>query len=121
MLAVAAALAEGETVIRDAAELRVKESDRIRVMCENLRRMGVGVEERGDGMTIRGPARLNASSELRSEGDHRVAMAMAVLALSGPAPSSVRDVACVDTSYPAFWEDLAALSGQAGPAAGDGA
>lgn len=121
VLAVAAALAEGETVIRDAAELRVKESDRIRVMCENLRRMGVGVEERGDGMTIRGPARLNASSELRSEGDHRVAMAMAVLALSGPAPSSVRDVACVDTSYPAFWEDLAALSGQAGPAAGDGA
>jgi 3-phosphoshikimate 1-carboxyvinyltransferase len=118
VLAVAAALAEGETVIRDARELRVKESDRIATMCANLKLMGVDVEERPDGMVVRGPARLVESAALRSQGDHRVAMAMAVLALSGPAPSVVNEVACVDTSYPGFWADLLRLSGRAAEAAG---
>ncbi len=110
VLAALAAFAEGETVIRDAAELRVKESDRIAVMAENLRRVGVEVEERADGMTLRGPARLVGCETVSSQGDHRVAMAMAVLALSGGGPVTIGRVECVATSYPGFWDDLKRLT-----------
>ena len=109
-LAALAALAEGATVIRDAAELRVKESDRIAVMAENLRRVGVEVEELPDGMVIRGPARLVASDAVNSYGDHRVAMAMAMLALRGGGPVTIGRVECVATSYPGFWDELKRLT-----------
>ncbi|MBU0678545.1 MAG: 3-phosphoshikimate 1-carboxyvinyltransferase [Verrucomicrobia bacterium] len=110
LVAVAAALAEGETVIRDAAELRVKESDRITCMVKNLRVLGVDVEERPDGMVVRGPARLLGGS-VRSFGDHRVAMALTVLALFGSEKVRVEDVECIQTSYPRFWTDLERVGG----------
>ena len=110
ILAAAGALAAGDTEIRDAAELRVKESDRIATMATGLRQMGVEVEERPDGLRVRGPAKLVESPALRSHGDHRVAMALAVLALFAPAPCAIGNVACVDTSYPTFWDDLAKLT-----------
>jgi 3-phosphoshikimate 1-carboxyvinyltransferase len=111
ILAVAGALAEGETVIRDAGELRVKESDRIAVMCANLRRMGVAVDEFDDGMRVAGPATVTAGEALDSEGDHRIAMSMAVLAQSSTAPVRIRQVACVETSYPGFRDHLKVLGG----------
>ncbi|MBN2492506.1 MAG: 3-phosphoshikimate 1-carboxyvinyltransferase [Planctomycetes bacterium] len=104
LIAVAGAFAEGRTVIRDARELRVKESDRIATMAANLRAAGAAVEEFEDGMAIAGPAAL-APCAADSHGDHRVAMAMSVLALASGKSVCVRDVACVATSYPGFWAD----------------
>lgn len=113
MLSVTAALAEGQTVIRDAAELRVKESDRIAVMAAHLRACGVTVEEEPDGMTVTGPANLCApNAPLDSHGDHRIAMSMAMLATFGPGPVQLQNVACVDTSYPEFWKHLEELGGK---------
>lgn len=112
VLAVAGALAEGETVIKDAQELRVKESDRIRVMCENLAQQGVDVEEMEDGMRIQGPAVLQPGTAADSFGDHRVAMAMAVLGLCGGHPLTIQRVECIETSYPGFWEDVVTLGGR---------
>lgn len=109
ILAVAGALADGETVIKDAAELRVKESDRIKTMCDNLQSMGVRVEEREDGMVIQGPSVLKPTRVVDSYGDHRIAMAMAVLGLFSETPVSIRNIECIETSYPGFWEDLKRL------------
>ena len=106
-LAVAAALADGVTEIRDAAELRVKESDRIANTASLLRAMGVEVEERPDGMRIVG-GRLRGG-ELDSHGDHRIAMTAAVAALAAEresGPTTIRGAAAVEISYPSFWRDL---------------
>ncbi len=111
ILSVAGALAQGVTEIRDAAELRVKESDRIAAMAAGLRAMGVDVEERSDGLLIHGGGRVRASDRLHSCGDHRIAMSLAVLALFADGTSVVHDVACVDTSYPGFEADLKRLTG----------
>jgi 3-phosphoshikimate 1-carboxyvinyltransferase len=111
IVAVAGALAGGRTEIRDAAELRVKESDRIACMATNLRKMGVTVEERPDGMTVIGGSPIRGGAELESYGDHRIAMAMAVLGLYADAPITIRDVDCVATSYPGFREHLALFGG----------
>ena len=113
ILAVAGALAEGQTVIRDAAELRIKESDRIATMAKNLGLLGVEVEERPDGMVVKGPARLRAGAAMESYGDHRVVMAMTVLACAADRPVRIRDIACVATSYPGFWDDLKRMGGHA--------
>lgn len=113
LVAVAGALAEGRTVIRDAAELRVKESDRIRSMVDNLTRMGVEVEERPDGMVIEGPARLRGNVATDSYGDHRLPMALSVLALSADGPVRMENIACVNKSYPGFWDDLRKVGGHA--------
>ncbi len=110
ILSVAGALAQGETIIRDAAELRVKESDRIATMAAGLRDMGVEVEEKPDGMRIGGGTAVRPSPTLRSAGDHRIAMSLAILSLFGPEPSSIANVDCVDTSYPEFWAHLARLT-----------
>jgi 3-phosphoshikimate 1-carboxyvinyltransferase len=112
LVAVAASVAEGVTVIRDAEELRVKESDRIAVMAGNLHRCGVKGEEAPDGMAITGGAWPEGGVEVESCGDHRIAMCMAVLALGGREPVTIRGVGCIDTSYPEFWRDLQTLSGQ---------
>ncbi|MDZ4199166.1 MAG: 3-phosphoshikimate 1-carboxyvinyltransferase, partial [Kiritimatiellia bacterium] len=110
--AVAAALAEGETVIRDAAELRVKESDRIASTVGNLRLLGVDAEALPDGMRIRGPARIRGGAVLESFGDHRIAMSMAVLAATGQEPTQIRSVACIETSYPGFRRDFEKMGGR---------
>jgi 3-phosphoshikimate 1-carboxyvinyltransferase len=116
VLTVAAALAEGRTVIRDARELRVKESDRIATTCAMLRAFGVRAEERPDGMAIEGPARIRGGVTIDSRGDHRIAMTGAILALLADRPATIRDTACIATSYPTFWTDLARLTGKAAQA-----
>jgi 3-phosphoshikimate 1-carboxyvinyltransferase len=113
LVAVAGALAEGRTTIRDAAELRVKESDRIRSMAVNLTRMGVKVEEHPDGLVIHGPARIRGNVTVTSLGDHRIPMAMTVLALVADAPVRMEDIECVAKSYPGFWDDLGKVGGRA--------
>jgi 3-phosphoshikimate 1-carboxyvinyltransferase len=101
VLSVAASYAAGTTVIRDAAELRVKESDRISTMAGELRRMGVTVTEFPDGMEIVGREALE-SSECESHGDHRIAMSMAVAGLAARGDMVVRDTGWIDTSFPGF-------------------
>ncbi len=109
LVAVAGALADGVTVVRDAAELRVKESDRIATMATNLTAAGVEVVETEDGMRITGGSEIAGGVEVESFGDHRIAMAMAVLGLYASNPIQINDVACVATSYPGFWEDMLKL------------
>jgi 3-phosphoshikimate 1-carboxyvinyltransferase len=96
----AAALAKGETTVRGAAELRTKESDRIRVMAEGLRRLGIVVDEQPDGARIFG-GRLHGG-EIDSHGDHRIAMAFAVAGIGADGPIHIRDTANVATSFPDF-------------------
>jgi len=108
-LAVAAAFAQGTTEVRDAAELRVKESDRVATVVSELGRLGVAVEERADGMVIEGGG--IRGGEARAFGDHRLAMALAVAGLASREGVTLDDAACVAVSYPAFWEDLARLTG----------
>ncbi|MFN3965338.1 MAG: 3-phosphoshikimate 1-carboxyvinyltransferase [Silanimonas lenta] len=100
VLFAAAALAEGETVASGAAELRVKESDRIAVMAEGLRALGADIEERPDGAVIRG-GRLHGG-RADSRGDHRIAMALAVAAQCASGEVRIGDVANVATSFPGF-------------------
>jgi 3-phosphoshikimate 1-carboxyvinyltransferase len=107
-LFVAAALARGETVITGAAELRVKESDRLGVMARALRELGVGIEEFPDGARIRG-GRLGGG-HVYSHGDHRIAMSAAIAGLCADAPVTIADCANVATSFPGFVE-LANASG----------
>jgi 3-phosphoshikimate 1-carboxyvinyltransferase len=115
VLCVAAAVADGDTVISGAEELRVKESDRIATMSGELRAMGALVEERTDGMVIRGlgqggeNGRLKASSSAQSHGDHRVAMSLAIGGLTAEQSMTIADTGCVDTSFPNFKEALAQL------------
>ncbi len=108
IIAVAAALAEGVTEIRDARELRVKETDRIAAVATNLRAMGVEVDERDDGMSITGGATLRGA-KLDSFGDHRIAMAFAIAGLFAEGVTTIDNVECVQTSYPNFAETLNAI------------
>ena len=108
VLAVMAAFAEGETVIRDAAELRVKESDRIAVMAENLSVLGADVTPLEDGMVIRGGRTLRGG-KVFAHGDHRVAMSMAVAGLMLDGGIEIEGGECVAISYPGFFRDLASL------------
>jgi 3-phosphoshikimate 1-carboxyvinyltransferase len=109
VISVAAACAEGRTVIRDARELRVKETDRITAMATNLRRAGAQVTETDDGMEITGVERLNGCGA-ESFGDHRIAMSMLVAGLAAAGPVSVQDVACIATSFPGFLPLLTGVS-----------
>jgi 3-phosphoshikimate 1-carboxyvinyltransferase len=104
VLAVAAAAADGETEVRDAAELRVKESDRIAALASELGRMGARVEERPDGFRVEGRGRRPAlrGARVRSFGDHRLAMALVVAGLSADGETLVEDADCIATSYPGF-------------------
>jgi len=107
--AVAAAFAEGTTEIREAAELRVKESDRIASVVSELGRLGVRIEERADGMVIEGGPGI-AGGEARSFGDHRLAMALAIAGLAAAEGVVVDGAEAVDVSYPDFWEHLENLT-----------
>ena len=101
-ICVAAARAEGVTIIRDAKELRVKETDRITAMAGNLRKLGIAVTESEDGMDITGSEQL-AGCTVDSFGDHRIAMSMSVAALVASSAITVTDVSCVATSFPSFF------------------
>jgi len=108
MLAALGPYTEQGVEIRDAAELRVKESDRIAVLADNLRRMGAQVEERPDGLRIEGRrAGRMRGAEIDPRGDHRMAMAFAVAALGAEGRSVIRDSDCVGISYPDFFKVLA--------------
>ena len=109
-LFIAAACAQGETVLTGAHELRVKESDRIAVMAQGLKHLGIAARETPDGIVIQG-GRLQGG-EVDSHGDHRIAMSFAVAALAASGPITVRDCKNVDTSFPGFAE-LAARAGLA--------
>jgi 3-phosphoshikimate 1-carboxyvinyltransferase len=119
ILCVAAAVAEGETVITGAEELRVKESDRIATMATELRAMGASIEERPDGMVIQGLGRRGVNGTLagatcESHGDHRVAMSVAIGALTAAQPTVIQDTACIETSFPDFEGKLLELLTDAG-------
>jgi 3-phosphoshikimate 1-carboxyvinyltransferase len=110
VLSVAACFAEGETVIRDAAELRVKESDRIATTVSELTRMGADIEAREDGMVIRGTGRLNGA-EVESHRDHRLAMSLAVAGLAASGDTTIHGAEDASVSYPVFWQHLESLLG----------
>jgi 3-phosphoshikimate 1-carboxyvinyltransferase len=112
VLAVAAAFAEGLTEFRDAAELRVKESDRIATMEQELTELGVATESRADALVVRGGH--PRTGLWRSHGDHRVALAGAIAGVALPGETRVRGWQAVSISYPGFVEDLAALGGAVG-------
>jgi 3-phosphoshikimate 1-carboxyvinyltransferase len=109
VVSVAAAFAEGETVIRDAHELRVKETDRIAAMVSELEKLGARVEARDDGMIIQGDGELSAA-EVDSYGDHRIAMSMAIAGLRCRGEMIINNTGCTATSFPDFWDLLKQVS-----------
>ena len=111
ILAVMAAFAEGTTVIRDAAELKVKETNRIQTVTENLLAMGAEIIPTEDGMIIHGTGALKGT-QIQSHLDHRIAMAFSVAALAAEGTTAILDSQCVDVSYPGFFAQLMDLSGK---------
>ena len=109
VIAVLAAYADGTTIIKDAAELKVKESDRIAVMTDNLSRMGVDITATDDGMIINGGKPVHGALT-DSFLDHRVAMSIAVASLNASGTTAIKDAECVNISYPDFYSDFASLS-----------
>jgi 3-phosphoshikimate 1-carboxyvinyltransferase len=112
MLAALGPYTEQGIEIRDAGELRVKESDRIAALAENLKRMGAKVEERPDGLRVegRGAGKLHGA-EIDPRGDHRIAMAFAVAGLAAEGDTKILDAECAGVSYPRFFEELRRLAG----------
>lgn len=111
ILAVMAAFAEGTTVIRDAAELKVKETNRIQTVTENLLAMGAEIIPTEDGMIIHGTGALKGT-QIQSHLDHRIAMAFSVAALAAEGTTTILDSQCVEVSYPGFFAQLMDLSGK---------
>ena len=110
IIAVAAAMAEDETVIRDAAELRVKETDRISATVDWLVAAGVEAEARDDGMAIVGSGRI-AGGTYQSQDDHRIAMALGIAGLVADDPITIVEASCASISYPEFWDELQSVGG----------
>lgn len=110
IVAVVATAAEGRTLIRDAAELRVKETDRLAAIAAVLEAMGANIEETDDGLIIEGRTPLTGA-EVDARGDHRIAMAAAVAALSANGPSTIHGASSVGVSFPGFWDALRAIAG----------
>ena len=108
VIAVLGTVAEGETLIKDAAELKVKESNRIAVLAGELRKFNAAVEELPDGLVIQGGHSLEAAV-CESHGDHRIAMAMAIAGLLTEGQTVVKNTECVDVSFPGFYETLCSL------------
>jgi 3-phosphoshikimate 1-carboxyvinyltransferase len=108
VLAAVAPYTVGGIEVRDAGELRVKESDRLSAVTRNLQAMGAQLEQTADGWRIPGGQRLHGA-EIESYDDHRIAMAFAIAALRAEGDTLVKDAQCVDISYPAFFEDLEKL------------
>lgn len=109
VLALLATQCEGTTVIRDAAEMRVKESDRIAVIAGELTKLGAKIEERPDGMLIHGPTPLHGAEVISPPGDHRIAMTLAVASLICDGPTRLHNADAVSSSFPNFWELLDAV------------
>jgi 3-phosphoshikimate 1-carboxyvinyltransferase len=101
ILAVAATQAQGETVVRDATELRVKETDRIATTVRELQKLGAQIEPRPDGMIVHGPTQLTGQ-QVTSHGDHRLAMALSIAGLVAKGQTEVQDTACIGDSFPGF-------------------
>ncbi|MGQ9815801.1 MAG: 3-phosphoshikimate 1-carboxyvinyltransferase, partial [Candidatus Roseilinea sp.] len=112
IFAVAATQAQGATVVRDAEELRVKESNRIDGLVEELRKMGARIEATPDGFIVEGPTRLRGAV-VDGRGDHRIAMALAVAGLVADGETVITGAECVSKTYPCFFSDLATLSPEA--------
>lgn len=112
IIAVAAALAEGKTVIKGAERLRFKESDRIESVVSNLKKMGADVEETADGMIINGKKRL-CGAQLNGYNDHRIVMAFSIAALFADGETVISDAQSINKSYPSFFEEYNRLGGQA--------
>ena len=110
IIAVAAAMATNETVIRDAAELRVKETDRISATVDWLVAAGIEAETREDGMAIMGAGKI-AGGTYQSQDDHRIAMALGIAGLVSDGPITVTEANCASISYPEFWDELKSLGG----------
>jgi 3-phosphoshikimate 1-carboxyvinyltransferase len=109
VLAVAATQAHGTTRVRDAAELRVKETDRIAVIVTELRKLGAHIDPLPDGFIIQGPTSLHGA-RVDSHGDHRLAMALAVAGLVAKGETIVENVECIDDSFPRFAELMRGLA-----------
>lgn len=108
-IAILACFADGETIIKDAQELKVKESNRIDVMVNNLKAMGADIEATDDGMIIRGGKTLHGAV-IDSKLDHRIAMSFAVAAMNAEGETEILGSECVDISYPKFYEDMKMLT-----------
>lgn len=109
ILAVVGCFAEGETTLTNGAIARSKESDRIRCIVKELKKMGAQIEERGDGLVVRS-SRLKGAANLEAHDDHRIAMALTVAALGAQGDSVIHGVECVAKSYPGFFRDLLILT-----------
>lgn len=109
IIAVLASYAEGKTVIKDAQELKVKESNRIDVMVSNLSKMGVDIQATDDGMSIQGGKQLHGAV-IDSNLDHRIAMSFAIAALQADGETEILGSECVNISYPGFYQDLQNIS-----------
>lgn len=109
MIAIMAAFADGQTVIRDAAELKVKETNRIDTVTAGLKAMGADITPTDDGMIIEGTGHLNGAS-IQSHLDHRIAMAFSVAGLASDGETQIVDSQCVDVSYPEFYATLNSIS-----------
>ena len=109
VIAVMACFAEGTTIIKDAQELKVKESDRIAVVTENLKAMGADIEATDDGMIIRGGKSLHGAL-IQTHMDHRIAMSFAVAGINADGETTFSDASCVDISYPGFFQDMLGLA-----------
>ena len=109
VLAMAASQASGRSVFRDAAELRVKESDRISATVDGLTALGARISETEDGMVVEGGSRLTGG-RVKSHGDHRIAMTMAIAGLAASGETLIEDSEAADVSYPTFWNALQDLS-----------
>ena len=110
IIAIMAAFAKGTTIIKDAAELKVKESNRIQVMVDNLKAMGADIESTDDGMMIHGGKDLHGAI-IDSHMDHRIAMSFAIASLLADGHTTILDKNCVDISFPTFYQELNRLAG----------
>ena len=109
ILAVAASQAKGTTVVKDATELRVKESDRISATVSGLRQLGADIQEKPDGMIINGNNVLTGNS-VKSYGDHRIAMSMAIAGLISEGKTVISGAESAAISYPLFWDTIDSIS-----------
>lgn len=112
VLAVAAACATGTTIVRDAQELRAKETDRIATVATGLAALGTTIEATADGLVITGRPGSLHGTQLESYGDHRLAMAWAIAACVAKGTTTIKDPTCADVSYPGFWDTLKRISNQ---------
>ena len=113
VLAILGAVSEEGLTVRDAAELRIKETDRIETLAANLRRMGVEIETTPDGFHLPGRQKFKAA-EVDSFGDHRIAMALAVAALRADGPCVIHNADAASVSFPEFWQSLRGLTAECG-------